>query len=109
VVVLHVELVAGLDDPEPGAHLLGVFHPSPCANAKRLRFIAGGNAAGRVGDHGYNRDGFLAQLRPRFLLNGSEVRVQIEEEPLHPFVFDHCHLQGGEAFYHGEQKANIIG
>ena len=82
VVVVDVELVAGLDEDDAGADALGVGDHGAGVDAEGLGLVAGGDAAGGVGHHGDHGDGPAAQLGAGLLLDGGEVGVEIDEEPV---------------------------
>ena len=82
VMVLGVDFVAAFDENDLRAHALGVGDDGSGAHAEGLGLVAGGDAAGGVGHHGHHADGPAAQLGPDLLLDGGEVGVQIDEEPV---------------------------
>ncbi len=82
VVVVDVDLVAGLDEDDLGAHAFGVANEGAGADAEGLGLVAGGDAAGGVGKHGHNGDGPAAQIGADLLLDRGEVGVEIDEEPV---------------------------
>jgi hypothetical protein len=65
------------------ASLFGLFHVDSRLHAVCLGFIGGGDTAGMLGDEGDNADGTAPQFWALLLLDRSEVRVQVKEEPLH--------------------------
>ncbi len=82
VVVVDVDFVAGLDEDEAGTHAFGVADHGSGFDAEGFGLVAGGDADGGVGHHGDDADGAAAQLGASFLLNGGEVGVEIDEEPV---------------------------
>jgi hypothetical protein len=82
VVVLGVKLVAGLDEDEIGAHFFGIADGSAGFYAVSFGLVAGGDAASSVGHHGDHGDGAVAEIGARLLLDGGEVGVEVDEEPV---------------------------
>jgi len=82
VVVVDIDLVAGLDKDDLGAQAFGVGDDRTGFNAEGFGLVAGGDADGGIGHHGNDADGTAAQLGADLLLDRCEVGVEIDEEPV---------------------------
>jgi len=82
VVVVNVDFVTGLDEDEVRAHAFGFCNDGAGADAEGFGFVASGDGDGGVGHHGDDGDGTAAELGADFLLDGSEVGVEVDEEPV---------------------------
>ena len=65
-----------------GAHAFGVGDDGSGADAEGLGLITGRDADGCVGHHGNDADRPAAQFGADLLLDGGEVGVEIDEEPV---------------------------
>jgi hypothetical protein len=84
IVIVDVNLVARLDQLNPRTHAFCLADLRTGADPVGLRLIAGRNSAGGVSHDGHDGDRPAAKFRPQLLLDGGEVRVQVEEEPPQP-------------------------
>jgi hypothetical protein len=65
-----------------GAEAFGVGDDGAGFDAEGFGLVAGGDADGGVGHHGDDGDGAAAELGTDLLLDGGEVGVEVDEEPV---------------------------
>jgi hypothetical protein len=82
VVVVNVDFVAGLYEDEVRAHAFGFGNDCAGADTEGLGFVAGGDGHGGIGHHGDDGDGAAAEFGADLLLDGGEVGVEVDEEPV---------------------------
>ncbi len=82
VMVVDVDFVAGFDEDDLGAHAFGLGDDGAGFDAEGFGLIAGRDADGGVGHHGDDGDGTAAQFGADLLLDGGEIGVEIDEEPV---------------------------
>ncbi len=84
--VLDIKLVAGLDQHQAGAELLGVGDGGAGFDAKGLGLVTSCKTTGCVGHHGHNGHRLAAQLGARVLLHRGKIGVHIDKEPIEPLA-----------------------
>jgi hypothetical protein len=82
VVVLNIESRPRLDQDDVRAECPGVGHVRACLNPVSLRLVAGSDAARALRIDRDNAYRLPTQLRSQLLLDGREVGVEIDEEPV---------------------------
>jgi len=82
VVVVGVDFMAAFDEDDVGAEAFGVGDDGAGFDAEGFGLVAGGDADGGVGHHGDDGDRAAAELRADFLLDGGEIGVEVNEEPV---------------------------
>jgi hypothetical protein len=73
--------VSGLDELYAGAELLRLAYLGAGPHAECFGLITGGNGTGSVRHERNDGDGVPTEFGSKFLFDGGEIGVQVEEQP----------------------------
>ena len=82
MVKLHIGFGPRVHQPDVRAELFCLAHQRARPDTEFLGFVARSDAAGGIGHNRHHAHGLAAQLRPQLLLDGGEIRVEIDVQEM---------------------------